>query len=356
MRLAVLGAGAVGPASAALAVSRGHAAALWSPSGRGTAGLGAVLQAEGALTGAFPVRVATGLEDAFAGADAALLAVPAYAYPALLPAVAAALRRDVPLILSPAASLGPLAVEVARAGLGARAPVGGLATTPVTARRLAPDRVRVATIRTAVDAAGVPARSGAEVAALVTELFGIACPVAPDVLPLALANANPIIHAALALANVTRIERAESWPQYGLMTEAACRLMERLETERAALAAALGVAVVPLATSLARANAMPEAPIAEMAAAIAASRGAVLGPTDMATRYVTEDVPFGLVVYLRLAARAGVAMPLTEATVAVMEALWGRDLRANPLLGALDGADLPALLRDGAGRATRSGC
>lgn len=356
MRLAVLGAGAVGPASAALAASRGHEAALWSPSGRGTAGLGGVLHAEGALTGAFAVRVAAGLGDALAGADAALLAVPAYAYPALLPAVAAALPRGVPLILSPAASLAPLAVEVARAGLGARAPVGGLATTPVTARRLAPDRVRVATVRSAVDAAAVPGAAGAEVAALAEALFGIACPVAPDVLPLALANANPIIHAALALANVTRIERGEAWPQYGLMTDAACRLMERLEAERAALAAALGVAVVPLATSLARANGIAEAPIARMAGTIAASRGAVLGPSDMATRYVTEDVPFGLVVYLRLAVRAGVALPLTEATVAVMEALWGHDLRANPLLDALEGADLPALLRGGAGRPTRSGC
>ena len=356
MRLAVLGAGAVGPASAALAASRGHEVALWSPSGRGTAGLGAALHAEGALAGAFPVRVAARLEDAFAEADAALLAVPAYAYPVLLPAVAAALPRDLPLILSPAASLAPLAVEVSRAGLGARALVGGLATTPVTARRLAPDRVRVATVRTVVDAAAVPAAAGAEVAALAETLFGIACPVAETVLPLALANANPIIHAALALANVTRIERGEAWPQYGLMTDAACRLMEGLEAERAALASALGVAVVPLATSLARANAIPEAPIARMAETIAASRAAVLGPTDMATRYVTEDVPFGLAVYLRLAAKAHVPMPLTEATVAVMEALWGRDLRANPLMEALEGADLPALLRDGAGRATRFGC
>jgi opine dehydrogenase len=352
MRLAVLGAGAVGPGCAALAASRGHASVLWSPSGRGTAGIGAVLHAEGALAGAFPVSVAASLAEALAGADAALLAVPAYAYPALLPAIAATLPRDVPLILSPAASLAPLVVEAARAALGARAPVGGLATTPLTARRLAPDRVRIATIRSVVDAAAVPAAAAPRIAALATALFGMDCPPADSVLPLALANANPIIHAALALANVTRIERAEAWPQYGLMTEAACRLMEGLEAERAALAAALGVAVVPLATSLARANGLAEGRVAEMAAAIAASRGAVLGPADMETRYVTEDVPFGLVVYLRLSAGAGVAMPLTEATVAVLEALWGRGLRDNPLLDALGGAALPMLLRNGLGRPT----
>lgn len=68
MRLAILGAGAIGPACATLAVSRGHAAVLWSPSGAGTRGLDGSLRAEGALEGRFAVAVAAGLEEAFAGA------------------------------------------------------------------------------------------------------------------------------------------------------------------------------------------------------------------------------------------------------------------------------------------------
>ncbi|MBR0673617.1 NAD(P)-binding domain-containing protein, partial [Neoroseomonas soli] len=104
MRIAILGAGAIGPASAALAVSRGHDAVLWSPSGAGTRGLDGALHAEGVLEGAFPVAVATTLDDAFAGADAALLAVPTYALPALLPRIAAAIPRALPLLIAPAAS------------------------------------------------------------------------------------------------------------------------------------------------------------------------------------------------------------------------------------------------------------
>jgi opine dehydrogenase len=69
-----------------------------------------------------------------------------------------------------------------------------------------------------------------------------------------------------------------------------------------------------------------------MAAAIAASRGAVLGPAAMETRYVTEDVPYGLAFYLWLARSRGIPMPVTEAVVTALEALWGRDLRDNPLL------------------------
>ncbi|WP_146217122.1 NAD/NADP octopine/nopaline dehydrogenase family protein [Falsiroseomonas bella] len=350
MRLSVLGAGAIGPAAAALAASRGHEAVLWSPSGRGTMGLDGRIAAEGALSGVFPLRVAQGLEEALASADAVLLAVPAYAFPALLPRIAQAMPAGLPLLIAPAASLAPLAFEALRAGLGPRAPVGALATTPLTARRLAPDRVRIPAIRAAVDVAAVPAAATPEIATLATALFGHACPAAPDVLQPALANANPIIHAALALTNATRIERGEAWPQYELMTEATCRLMSALEAERAALAAALGYVVPTLAEALHRASGVPQGRLAAMGAAIAASGRAVLGPAEMETRYVTEDVPYGLSFYLWLAAGRGVAMPRTAATVAVLEVLWGRDLRANPLLEALDAAGLPRLLREGIGR------
>ena len=353
MRLVVLGAGAVGPAAAVLAASRGHEVSLWSPSGGGTAGLVDSIEAEGAVTGRVTLRVARDLPEAFRDADAALLAVPAYAFPALLPRIAEALPPHLPLLIAPAASLAPLALDALMARRGAparRAPIGAMATTPVTARRPAPRRVRVAAVRAAVDMAAVPADAAGEMGALATALFGHASPAAPHALHAGLANANPIIHAVLALTNVTRIERAEEWPQYGLMTPAACRMMEALSAERGALARSFGIEVLGLDESLHRANGVPIGPLAEMAAAIAVSRGAVLGPATMETRYVTEDVPYGLAFYLWLARGRGIAMPVTEAVVTALETLWGRDLRRNPLLDPLDPAGLDAALAHGFGR------
>ncbi len=350
MKVSILGAGAVGPAAAALAASRGHEVSIWSPSGDGTQALHGGLTAEGALACTVDLRVAGGLEDALDGAEAALLAVPAYAYPALLPRIAAAAPRGLVLLISPAAALSPLAFEALRASLGQRAPVGALATTPTTARRIAPDRVRIPGIRAAVDVAAVPAHAAPEVARMASTLFGHASPIAPNVLQPALANANPIIHAALALANATRIERGESWQQYQLMTQAACRLMSALEEERGRLAAAFGLDVLPLTESLHRANGVALGELHEMAAAIHASGKTVAGPATMDTRYVTEDVPYGLAFYLWLARQNGIAMPRTEATVTVLETMWGRDLRANPLLAMLGDSDLTRMMRDGMGR------
>ena len=80
-------------------------------------------------------------------------------------------------------------------------------------------------------------------------------------------------------------------------------------------------------------------PLAEMAHALAQRPGDVNGPTTLDSRYVTEDVPFGLVPTIRLAALAGVPVPLHESGVRLMSALYGRDFAAEndilPQLGPL---------------------
>jgi opine dehydrogenase len=341
MRVAILGAGAIGPGCAALAASRGHDAVLWSPSGAGTAGIAGTLQAEGMLQGRFPVTVAAGLAQAFAGAEVALLTVPAYALAALLPRIAAAIPRDLPLLIAPAASLAPLAFARLR---GPGAPIGAMATTPITGRRTAPDRVRIAAIRASAEMGALPGPAAPQMAALAESLFGNRWPGVADALAAAFINTNPIAHAALALANVTRIEQRETWGQYGLMTPAVCRLMEALCAERDALAARFGHHPPSLVEALHRTNGIPRGRLHDMTRAIEAGRGMIAGPTDMATRYVTEDVPYGLAFYLALAAAIGQPMPVTTATVAVIETLWGQGLRDNPLLQGIDLADLPAAL------------
>jgi len=44
-------------------------------------------------------------------------------------------------------------------------------------------------------------------------------------------------------------------------------------------------------------------------------------------------------------------MPVTSAVVTALEALWGQNLRANPILDAIDLAALSQALMSGIGRA-----
>ncbi len=330
MRIAVFGAGAIGPAWAVLARQRGHEAALWSPSGAGLAGYAGTLHAEGAVAASVPVAAAPDPATALDGADAAVLAVPVHAHRAVMERLAPVLPAGLPVLVGPALSLSASYLHSLTGG-----PVIALATTPMTGRRLAPDRVRIGAIRAGVDAVALGMEADAA-AGLIAALTGVPATMHADPLLPALANVNPPFHAALALTNVTRIERGEAWPQYEMMTPAVCRLIAALDEERLALAAHHGLSVTSAAAHLARTNGIAEGSLPAMCAAIVAARAPVLGPTAMDSRYVTEDVAFGLCFWQVLARRAGVAMPAMDATVAALDVLWGRSFAAaNDLLPVL---------------------
>ena len=61
------------------------------------------------------------------------------------------------------------------------------------------------------------------------------------------------------------------------------------------------------------------------------------GPVTADSRYVTEDVPFGLVVTAKIGRLADRPAELHEAGVRIFSAMYGRDFAAeNDLLAALD--------------------
>lgn len=70
----------------------------------------------------------------------------------------------------------------------------------------------------------------------------------------------------------------------------------------------------------------------------------VSGPIDINTRYILEDVPFGLVPTLLLAELACVRAPLHQAGVDILSACYGRDFAAdNDLLNDMGWPDVTAL-------------
>jgi opine dehydrogenase len=319
MRVTILGDGAIARASAAIAASRGHAVTQWSRSF--TTSAERTLAATGALSGTFPIAHAATPADALRDAQAAVLAVPANGHRTIIEAIAPTIAPGVPLLVIAAASLSP---EVFTALTGGRNPVAGLGTTPATARADGAG-VRVLTIRAKVGITG-----GAPMIALAEALWGEGrFDDSPDLVAAALANINPIAHLAIALCNVTRIEHREAWPQYLHMTPAVCRLIEALDRERLALAAAYGTQVPTAEAHFARSYGTDAPTLAGIAAQIHARRGGPPGPIDMDTRFVTEDVPFGLVFYQWLARARGVALPVTDAAVTLASSAWGRDFAAE---------------------------
>ena len=125
------------------------------------------------------------------------------------------------------------------------------------------------------------------------------------------------------------MEKGEAWRQNAHITPAVARLMLALDAERLAIAAAFGIAVRTLEQHFHLSFGIAQTGMASMAAELATRPSDPLGPASLQTRYVLEDMPFGIAPMLQLAAASGVPAPLHAGGLAVMSALYGRDLAAD---------------------------
>jgi len=325
-RVGIAGAGAIALASAAWLMRAGHGAMLWSPGGAGTEALRTnPLHADGLHQGTLAVQVADDAAHLCRENDVLLVAVPANGHRRVMDALLPWLRDGQVVIVSSMASLSALYLHERALRAGRRVTVVSFNTTVLTARRASPGHVHIMMRRSAVGVSAQPqAQTGAAVA-LCTALFGDGFSAQPNALASALSNVNPGTHVPLALFNWTRIERAEAWPQYHCLTPGVARVIETLDAERRALAAAFGIEVGSVEAHFARSFGTTATRLQDIADELHAQRGGPPGPTRLDTRFLTEDIPYGLVFLQALGRVADVPMPATRTMVDSAALVAGRD-------------------------------
>lgn len=290
--------------------------------------------------------VTTDIAEALAWAETVLVAVPAYAHRPFAETCAPHLRAGQLVVLLPG-TLG--ALEFARVLREAR--TGGVTlaevdTSPYVCRKLAPDRAVIWGALHGLGAGVFPARRTAEALPVIRALFPSAHDY-PNVLACGLSSLNPIVHPPGVLMNAGRIERSKGefyFYEEGV-TPAVVNAIEALDGERRALGAALGFDLLPVAEGFHRAG---FGPAGDLWSVINGSRmlTALRAPGTIATRWLTEDVPYGLVTWAALAAQVGVATPVMDALITLASAVLGTECRAegrSPADLGLDGLTAAAI-------------
>ncbi|TRW45801.1 NAD/NADP octopine/nopaline dehydrogenase family protein [Georgenia yuyongxinii] len=171
-----------------------------------------------------------------------------------------------------------------------------------------------------------------------------------DLVTTSLSNINALIHPPLAILNATRIENREAWHYWDEgFTPAAERLMVAIDRERRRIVEALGGradTILEMALAAYGDDGMRGDSYFETVKSFDGYRNR-LGPTDLASRFLTDDVPFGVAGYEQLAERIGIDHPALTAVRVLSEVILGRELKA-------DDAAVTALVRYGQGRSTVS--
>lgn len=134
-----------------------------------------------------------------------------------------------------------------------------------------------------------------------------------------------------------RIEKGESWYQLLNITPNIGRFLEALDQERLAIAEELNVDVKTIFDHFHLSFHVPVSDsISDMNQEIHAMGNDVLGPDTADSRYVTEDVPFGLVLTIVLGNLVHRPAILHQAGLQIASAMYGRDFMGeNDLLNEL---------------------
>ena len=330
MRVVVLGAGNTGTSIAAKLSLEGHEVVLWEHEAYAASLAPLSPQRQVKLLGAGGegtlrlAGVTTDPAEALGAGDILLASVPSYAHAAFAESLAPHLTARHLLALLPG-NLGSLAFARRLTGAGHRPLLAESDTAPYVCRKTAPDTATIWGVVPAMGVGAFPAERTSEAIERLAPYFPGVQPY-PHALAAGLGAMNPIVHPPGVLMNAGRVEysRGEFYFYEEGVTPGVVRVIEALDAERRALGEAFGLTLLPVAEAFHAAGFGPQG---DLWAAINGSRmlTQLRAPGSLQTRWLSEDVPFGLRTWVELGRAFGVLMPVAEALVTLADRVMGSD-------------------------------
>ncbi len=278
--------------------------------------------------------------------DLLLTIVPAYAHKPFAEACRPHLREGHILVLLPG-TLGTLEVAsilgLDQAG-HSQVTLAETDTAPYVCRKVAPDAAHIWGVVTSLGVGVLPSGESNRVAELLSDIFTIdglgpaepgteasaepntAVSLYSNVLECGLSSMNPVVHPPGVLMNAGRVEYSKGdffFYEEGV-TPAVCQVIYALDAERRAIGEALGLDLTPVDQAFHEAGFGPKG---DLWSTINGSRmlTQLRAPGAMDTRWLTEDVPYGIAAWGSLADQLGVSASVMHSLVTLASAALGED-------------------------------
>ena len=300
------------------------------------------------------VEVADDLGSAVTGAGLVIVVVPCFGHEPFAAALAPILQDGQALLFFGEGS-GSIVARRALLGVGKEGVVVGESNTlPYLARPIGRGQITAFRKSGGVLVAGLPSTGTSALIELISDVWSYLAP-AESVWDTVLINYNAIDHVATMVANASTLENRSGgmllWGEGA--TPAVVRAIEKVDDELLDLRRALGLTDLRRYRDLLVAQGFAPDTNPDLYETVRASRlVAGYAPTGddggLNTRYITEDVPFALVLASSIGEAVGVATPVIDGLIAMTSAMLGQDFRAEgrtlSRLG-LGGQDGPGLRR-----------
>lgn len=275
-------------------------------------------------------QVMTDIPQALSQNQLVLLIVPAYAHKPFAQACAQHLQKGQVVVIMPG-TLGSLEFAKILSDLGRPIRSIGLTlaesdTAPYVCRKITPEAAHIWGVVSRLGIGVFPAKETGRVLELLSHIFTVdgknnsasAVTLYPNVLTCGLSAMNPVVHPAGVIMNAGRIEysRGDFYFYEEGVTSAVCELINAVDAERRAIGKALGFDLLPVNKAF---HAAGFGPKGDLWATINGSRmlTQLKAPGSIQTRWLIEDVPYGLASWASLADQLGVETPLMDALVKI---------------------------------------
>ena len=288
-------------------------------------------------------QVTTDIATALKGAEIAFIVTPAFGHKTMAEVCAPHVEEGQIISLMPGSGGSLEFAQIFRAqGVDRNVLLCECCTLPYGARLAGPGHVLIHTEALILPTGVFPAKRTEEAIAKLQEVYPTTVPAA-NVLEAAINNPNPIVHPAATLLSATRIQYSggEFYLYREGMTPAVARVYEALERERLAILDRLGLRLHHYAGLDARGynlgETLEECHDRILNTSMDAAFGAgsieagvqMKGPASMQGRFVTEDVPYGVVLLSTLGRLLDIPTPISDSIINLFSAINGTDYWAE---------------------------
>lgn len=277
--------------------------------------------------------VTTDFAEAIADVEVILVVVPGFGHAPMAKALAPHLKSGQIVVLNPGAVFGALEFlnTLREAGNNEDVTLCETASNIFACRRTGPTVVRVMAIKNRMEIASIPADRIDTVVKKLETFFPDLFEAMPNVIHTSLMYTNVLVHPAGSALNMGRIEWTGG--EYDFywegLTPGVCRNIEAIDRERRAIGAAMNFPQIEGLELFHRYYGHREHPSiyeffrqSEVHGGIGPS-----APPDLGHRYISEDVPYGLVPLSETAKLFDVPSPHIDALITVLSTGSGNDYR-----------------------------
>lgn len=281
--------------------------------------------------------------QALSGAMLVLVVTPASAHASVAKSIAPHLLPGATVVLNPGRTGGAMEVHAIFESLCPEKDITVAETQSLlyACRKTGPAEVTIKAEKKILNIAALPHGRVADVVSLLQPYFSVFTPVG-SVFETSLANIGAMFHPAPTLFNAGWIESTHGSFEYYLqgISPSVANVVEQMDKERVRVARAFGLGLPSALKWLSLTYGVEADSLYEAIQANAAYKG-IKAPDSINVRYLTEDVPTGLVPISELGRLAGCETPVIDRVIDMVSALLqvnfrekGRNLHSLGLGGA----------------------